>query len=411
MGGEDLEKNIGNFDKYRKLLLAEIKLFQKRDNNLENAKVEILNTLKIFKPIFDLFDEQTIIKNIQSSVRLLGDITFLSLVENPSPLSKSQIFIELLKSSFYPKNTAEIVVGYEGSESLPNIRIFSYLIPALETMRLFSDIKKELPTMRVVNARSASTRLNDLDPLLTLRNALATNEWLQKFVNTFYSDLSSKINFTIPNEEEIFNNPLYHHAVGHIIEELNSNFYSKITQSLVKKAHKHNKTLSNIPLAQLSKAQLYSLVLTVAQYVSIHFVESVFGDARSISNIELKPSFSIKLGGEGEKDFNQMQRIVANKGPINGYYRLSTTGSGHLDNNEAKPIHITSKVSPLPPYYAGNDELFLNQIDKNISTQSIIDQYTNSKGFLNKDIKLIDDAIGMHNFVNFLKYVHSTTVK
>jgi hypothetical protein len=198
-------EHIQPIDQYKKLALSEIKLMSKRGNQIDDLKLSIDHVLKTILPVVG---DRDVSREIQHSIQLIGDLTFAKITDNPNSKSKEQLFLETLKAQLFNKNKAEIVVDYGGSESDVNIRIFSYLIPALENLRLYSDNKIEVPTLRVVNARAASTRLNGLSPELTLKNQMATSEWLQKFVNTFYSDVAGKVMFTAPTEDVIFNNIL-----------------------------------------------------------------------------------------------------------------------------------------------------------------------------------------------------------
>ncbi len=83
-----VEINQNDLEKYRKLSLAEIRAMKIRGNQLDDLKLCID---KVLITILPMAGNRDITREIQNSIRLIGDLTFAKITDNPSSKSKEQL--------------------------------------------------------------------------------------------------------------------------------------------------------------------------------------------------------------------------------------------------------------------------------------------------------------------------------
>jgi hypothetical protein len=363
-----------------------------------------------------------------------------------SLVKKSDIYLAKI---LYPNYKVKFVVGFGGSDDEVNVRVCSYLMPAILDMQNFVDLGLEPPCLEITHGASIAKIANDLNPEGIDRNKAKTILILKKFVRDFYPHLEqfcffseiddctgteriSKRVETLKRIPEVFED-----SVEKILELLRNNQFSdaelamaadwgkflsvetngcKSYKALFKKACKIDgfepifRNLIDIArlkhalsvLANLGNKHCVKNNDLVLYYAAVHPDHKAFGD---IADLTDKGKFHavIKYGGTGEGSFNVVQEYLAkfeekkvlSSGKFSGFVPVNTTfGASYA------PVHEELTVGGNPPVYykAGEAEISLSGVREFASFADLKAHY---RGYLPKaysDLCVFDEEQGQKYF-------------
>lgn len=299
-------------------------------------------------------------KTLMAAAELLKRILRHATVKGMEPRGRAQFLEELIWTHAYPGYRGEVVIAFGGTESPPTIRVPSYILPGLAVMEEFRNAGRPVPRLRVLNAYAMAVEFNGVRDEAGRAVAERTAALLGAFVEKFFPQFVNDVVFTLPRYDDFTANAVFQTGVNHLREFARQYPDNKQLGSLLKKATRHSRKADGDP-------ERGELVRIAAGYVASHIVECSFGDVRTHAKGEWQPDFVIKVGGDGETDFNFFQDVLANLeafGPDQqlSAFRPNSTGWPKA-GFQITPIQINAAVGSTPPYYAlGTGEVLIDRV-------------------------------------------------
>lgn len=322
---------------------------------------------------------------------VLGDILSDKTIDTINEKGKEQLIHEVLNSIMYPHYRLEIIVGFGGSEDDLNIRLPSYIIPALHAVHSFIKAGVKPPKLRIVNAQALAVKINGKDENITRRNSYDTNTLLTAFVERFYPDCRPAIECFIPTLEESLGGTYYGDVahLGKFIPPTDDQLDSpderkKLSEfdiafgELSRRGRKHGEESDD------SKEQEAE---NFVAYAAAHAY--LFGNIQHVARKD-PPNGVIKFGGSGEHYFNVIQQYLADHHRVESiasrFYLTNTAARGKVNDEESggkkwrgsRPIFVTQTVGGNPPYYragkTGKHEITIDEIVRGDKQEMAIDQ-------------------------------------
>lgn len=252
-------------------------------------------------------------------------------VETPEAI---QIMRSVLATLVDPNHRLEIAVAFGGSEGPATLRTAPYIHPALETAEIFNKFGAPTPRVRIFNAHEVSSSINGLDANVAKKRADQTSRFMRAYVSHFAPTICPSVIVSDCSFDEL--RSLSHDEDSDMLlkllrsEETTLSPEELLAQSamkaLLRSARKHSQSAVNIEE-------------TVAGYAAAHglsFKNYGYSDVDSV----------IKIGGEGESKFDQIQFFMANR-----HHNLGRTVTNLNINGKPQPISRRNRAGLIPPYY------------------------------------------------------------
>jgi hypothetical protein len=311
---------------------------------------------------------------ILNAARLLNDIKESGLFKSLDNDTYLQFFYQIVNQSTFSDYTGEIVIGFGGSEDDINIRLCSYVLPAIKILQSYQNYDIIPPKVRLLNGSNSSSLLNQANNEIMANNANQSFDLIKRFIEEFYPEFATNFEYSIPSVEDFTENKLYAYVLKELVDYSTKNPEDKALKSLLRKSHKHNNKLKNKNFEELSEDEIEFLRYTSLRYVACHIVESGSGNIRTHKRSQQPRQYLIEIGGKGEDDFNCLKRMVLlsdlfKNANNKDFYRLNT-----LLGQNPKPIQLQAKVGGNPPVYysAGDNEILVSDLhQKNINIKLI----------------------------------------
>lgn len=360
---------------------------------------------------------------------VLGDILSDKVIDNINEKGKEQLIHEVLNAIIYPHYRLEIIVGFGGSEDDLNIRLPSYIIPALHAIRSFLKAGVKPPTLRIVNAQALAVEINGKDEDITRRNAFDTNTLLVAFVERFYPDCRQYIECFIPTLEESLGGT-YYGDVAHL-----GRFVPPADEQLNNPLERAKLSDLDVALGELARRDRIHGEGNGKKQEAENYIAYAAAHAYLFGNIQHirrknPPNGVIKFGGSGEHYFNIIQQYLADKHRVESiasqFYLTNTAARGKesVEDREtgaktirwkgSRPIFVTQTVGGNPPYYragkTGVHEITIDEIvhgdKRDMNIEEAIAYYNEDELYpvrdARHDVELLEKEIGDEYFI-FLK--------
>lgn len=237
-----------------------------------------------------------------------------------------------------PKKTFDdiaISIGLGGALDVPNIRIASYILPALSSLDEMYNLHQSgkirgVARLVVFKADHMATHVNHFNQEQVRAVSEVTFNFLREFVDTFFPHLPEYISFEhdfdIKSPEA---KPILEKIESYASWLLTHNPDNPTIRKLVQMGKKHG--------GEEGKRQ-------ALLYAAAHaFYQGSLPDIISTPIASLKnPSVLIVHGGQPQSVFNEMSRLIIDEERLRGNTTVPTVG-------------LITKVGKRPPYYAARD--------------------------------------------------------
>ncbi len=330
---------------------------------------------------------------VYSRYQLVHDVIegLANIKKNPlgSNLSKEQtiaLMCETLRAAIYPGYKMDIRVGIGGThQSDALVRVGSYVMNALDTMAVYEAANEvcvpfkgvNVPSLTLVSGKSLAERVNGLDPVSGKENEQNFFGFIGKFIASYYPELSDKVVFASPTQQEIFDNDLYKTLIeaAKEITEHKSGEDQEWSETLEKKnkAAAALTTLTNFASKRKQSSGNEDAAKEMAlQYAVAHIMPPVFQSIRFAGGFTA-PVW--KIGGRSEKHFNAFGEALVDL--LRDDERFCLPNGNYGTSLMAGICTTTTVGGNPPPYYKGPKGSFdpgLREITKKISNGSLSDE-------------------------------------
>lgn len=224
-------------------------------------------------------------------------------------------------------------IGLGGATTIPNIRIASYIVPALSSLdalyKLNTDGKiKGMPRLTVFKADHLSIRVNKFNAERVHVVSQLTFAFLRTFVERFFPHLAQYVSFETDD------------AITESKEEV---LLAKITSYAAWLHENHAAHPAVVQLEQMGEKHggengKKEALLYAAAHV---FYQGSLSKGSPIQNLEC-PAVLITHGGQPQHVFNDISRLIIDEEKRRGFDVTPTIG-------------LITRVGKRPPYYAARD--------------------------------------------------------
>ncbi len=304
-------------------------------------------------------------------------------------LTKEQtiaLMCETLRSAIYPGYKLDIRVGIGGThQSDVLVRVGSYVMNALDTMAIYGAASEvcaplkgmNVPSLTLVSGAALAERVNGLDPVSGKQNEQNYFKFIDKFIASYYPELSNKVIYASPTQQEVFDNDLYKSLLEAAKEitkhKTDKNQEWSETYEKRSKATAALTTLTNFASKRKQSTGNEDAAKEMAlKYAVAHIMPSVFRSIRFAGGFTA-PVW--KIGGRSEKHFNAFGEALVDLLSTDERFCLP---NGNYGTSLMAGICTTTPVGGNPPpYYKGPKGSFdpgFHEITKKISNGSLSDE-------------------------------------
>jgi len=276
-----------------------------------------------------------------------------------------------------------ICIGLGGSETSPSVRAPAYIIPAIRSLQSFKNIADSnpnvqgCPTVRVFKASYAACATNSFDPEVVNKQSEITLLFLKTFLEKFFPDLVQHFRFESDTKNVLDEAEEVASRVQFIIQKIKDVSDSSDIASLERMREKHSNTMGKLG----DEASLF--------YAAINplYAQSLKLQGLGIFSTETNPSFIVTHGGNPEKVFNKIARIICE------------TEDDRIAEKHPT-VRMITKVGKRPVYYTARDgDILLDEPGKypQIRAFDALDRQTHG------DYKEILKEVDMESFIQFVE--------
>ncbi|MDR3613005.1 MAG: hypothetical protein P4L53_05515 [Candidatus Obscuribacterales bacterium] len=338
-------------------------------------------------------DVRQISNYVYSRYRLVHDVIegLANKKVNPlgSNLTKEQtiaLMCETLRAAIYPGYKTDIRVGIGGThQSDVLVRVGAYVMNALDTMAVYAAANEvcasfkgaNVPSLTLVSGTALAERVNGLDPVSGKKNEQRFFSFIGKFIASYYPELSDKVTYASPTQQEIFDNDLYK-ALLEAAKEI-TNHKNDEDQEWSETYEKRSKaaaaliTLTNFASKRKQATGNEDAAKEMAlQYAVAHITPPVFQSIRFAGGYTA-PVW--KIGGRSEKHFNAFGEALVDL--LRDDERFCLPNGNYGSSLTAGICTTTTVGGNPPPYYKGSNgsfDLGLREFMKKISNGSFSDE-------------------------------------
>lgn len=338
-------------------------------------------------------DVKQVSSYVYSRYQLVHDVIegMASRNKNPlgSNLTKEQtiaLMCETLRAAIYPDYKMDIRVGIGGTEqSDVLVRVGSYVMNPLDTLAIYEAANEvckpfkgiNVPSLTLVSGRALAERVNGLDSVCGRTNEQNFFCFIDKFIASYYPELSSKVTYASPTQQEVFDNDLYKTLLEAAKEITNHricedqewsetlekrNKAAAALKKLTRFAAKRKKTTDN-------EDDIRDMAI---QYAVAHVMPSAFQSIR-LAGGYTAPVW--KIGGRSERQFNAFGEALVDLLHDDERFCLPNANYG---TSLMAGICTTTTVGGNPPPYEkdqnGSFDPGVQEITKKFSDGSLSDE-------------------------------------
>lgn len=282
---------------------------------------------------------------------LIGSrILSLSGIKHPEGKISNPINVQLLRETLscaipspaYRPYVLEVGIGLGGSELCPSLRTPVYIQPSLEIAEAFLGSDIVAPVIRIFNAHKVSSTLNSLNPDVAQHRANQASDFISAYVAQFYSHLRDRIVIEDLDINQI-DMSLYLNDVNLLTSLLDAepellNVEEQRARQALERLKRSAQKHSAEPEAKIEEV--------VCGYAATHGISfKNYGDATTDG--------VIKLGGQGESQFDVIQQFLALAHAKIGDVPVANINSDGLP----QLICLRTRAGTIPPYYPETSEL------------------------------------------------------
>lgn len=266
-------------------------------------------------------------------------------------------------------------VGMGGSIETPNIRMPSYILPAIRSLEKFFELKEAgkihgCPQLKVFKANNIASYVNGFDSKRVSRVSELSFNLLRDFIERFYPQLKDFIVFTEDKpisefQKNYFNNQVKLLKTSELIEE--------DLQNVTKMGEKHG---------QLEDGVNNALFYAVAHP---YYNQSIINSSIKPMKNDYLPSVIVDYGGRPQVRFNKISREL-----------IKLIKNNKMEDIIIPTVYVIIKPGKIPVYYTARDgDLPLGQPILSIDYNKI-DKATHA------DYKEIFSYVNEQEFIDFI---------
>lgn len=225
-------------------------------------------------------------------------------------------------------------VGMGGSVDVPNIRMPSYVIPAIKSLEKFYALKEAgkingCPRLKIFKANNIASFVNGFDPKRVFEISELSFNLLRDFIERFYPQLKDFVIFT-EDEQITGSQKAYFDEQANLLKTIEP--IQNELQNIIRMGEKHG---------QLEGGVNNSLFYTVAHP---YYNQSIINPSIKPLKVGDQPSVIIDYGGRPQARFNKISR------------ELMKLTENHINGNMTTPtVFIIIKSGKIPVYYTARD--------------------------------------------------------
>lgn len=266
-------------------------------------------------------------------------------------------------------------VGMGGSVDIPNIRMPSYILPAIKSLEKFYVLKEAekingCPRLKVFKANNIASFVNGFDQRRVSKISELSFILLQDFIKKFYPQLKDFIIFT-EDEQITESQKVYFNSQANLLKTIES--IQDELQNVIRMGEKHG---------QLGENSNNSLFYAVAHP---YYNQSIMNPSIKPLKVDDRPRVIVDYGGRPQARFNKISRelIKLTQAQDNGDITIPT-------------VHVIIKPGKIPVYYTARDgDIPLGQ-DVSLADYNKTDRATHA------DYKEIFSCINEQVFFSFI---------
>lgn len=331
---------------------------------------------------------------------------------------------ELIWSTIFPGHRIEMMVGFGGtSDRMPTLRTAAYPLGGVQILSAINDVNQtaqnpavriHMPELRVFSAHIVSSAINNIDNHVAAENAQRIMNFVGDYIAQFYPDVANHVNVESLKTEDFHNDRT--RPICEKVCEILANLYAECPKAFEEGLSDEEKSallpeqrklLQGLEQKNFSMADLGNAIQTMAErafkhdnqknpedkdknfaeldrptklaylqrgmtYAGYHSMANLFGDFGDVDKIlserKVPATTVIKLGGEGERDFNLLQRAMI---AAFEHADFGDKGKVYSRNGDHRDFYHLLKVGGrTPPYYATEGDVDLHQIHSMSKTMS-----------------------------------------
>lgn len=244
-----------------------------------------------------------------------------------------QLVREVARHVAIPGHRLEVAVGLGGSVQPPSMRLLAYFTPLLEIGQSFVDADTRPPALRVIAAHEVSSKVNGLDPDIAKHRAEQAGQMLTRLVRIYSRGVGSNLSFEHLSMDDLIKHDLAADA-KHIRELIDGTGPHQTTL---------NKMMRRATVKHANTNDTSAMKRILAAYVAAHGL--------SFHNYRYPEVHgTIKLGGQGEAPFDQLQQYMAERALKRGEH-----STNHCPGGGTRQVSLRMRAGTLPPYYLEAD--------------------------------------------------------
>lgn len=324
-------------------------------------------------PNFDVYKMAEVNQTVPRVLDALFGDTLNSVDFNDMEVVIQEICIHVAEKKDFGDFT--LSVGMGGSVEIPNIRMPSYILPAVRSLEKFYALMEAgkiqgCPRLKVFKANNIASYVNGFDLKRVSKVSELSFDLLEDFINKFYPKLKDFIIFTedeqiSESQKKYFNNQVSLLKTSESIEDE--------LQNVKKMGEKHG---------QLNESANNALFYAVAHP---YYNKSIINSSIKPLKDNYQPSVIIDYGGRPQERFNKISKEL-----------IKLMKNNKTEDIIVPTVYVIIKPGKVPVYYTARDgDLSLGQPVLSID-YSKIDRATHA------DYKEIFSYINEQEFIDFI---------